>query len=193
MLLIAVTALMAYADTYKLLYVNTETIKIGKKMLMAGDTFADSERIVWSSDKQAFKAQNLTNKKIRVFSPRMMDDSKNIEEYYLKQNQLSTRGRELDELLEDVVEADYCLMDSVRLKTWIDTTDEEYFVLKYTIDGQNYSQRVEGSERFIMLRSTMEGRDVTNNLPEELTVAVWYHFANGTEEVIAEDWTIVFL
>ena len=55
------------ADNYKILLMNTKTIKIGSRVYKKGDTFSDDSIIFWEKDKQALKAQNLTTKEIRLF------------------------------------------------------------------------------------------------------------------------------
>ena len=52
-----------YAEDFKILFVNSESIKIGKAVCKAGDTFNDTERIFWKDGKQAMKVISLETKK----------------------------------------------------------------------------------------------------------------------------------
>ena len=57
----------ATAQDFKVLFVNTGTVRIGGKDLSAGDVFNQSETIQWSDDKQAIKALSLSDNKQYVF------------------------------------------------------------------------------------------------------------------------------
>ena len=74
------------ADNYKILQMNTPSIKIGDQMYKKGDVFSDESEIVWTNDKQAFKAQNLETKEIKLFVGQdfKSKSSKSIKDYYLK-------------------------------------------------------------------------------------------------------------
>ncbi len=186
-------SLSMLADTYKILFVNTEYITIGGKQLKAGDSFEDTDLITWSSDKQAFKAQNIKSKKIKLFVSVQMKDSKSVADYYLKSNILSTRGNERYEHLDDILsDSCYYLLDSVKLKTWIKSTPNDYFMLRYNINGQDYNVKLSGEAEYITLNSDLPGRDTEKNEPSEIEVVFWYHFSNDEEEEIG-NMKIVFV
>ena len=54
LLLLCVTT-TAVAEDFKILFVNTGTIRIGGKDLERGDVFSDSDKIAWTDAKQAVK------------------------------------------------------------------------------------------------------------------------------------------
>ena len=82
------------AEDFKILFLNTDNIKIGKTIHVAGDVFSDSEKIHWKDGKQAMKVISLETKRQYVlvsedFKQRRIKSAK---EYILKNNRLSTRG-----------------------------------------------------------------------------------------------------
>ena len=194
LLLLLISSTMLYADTYKILFINTEGIKIGGKKLNVGDTFSDSDIISWSSAKQAIKVQNLQKHTIRLFTATQMNKSKSISDFYLKTNKLSTRGEDEPNIhLDDVLDAPCYILESLQLVTWIATTKSDYYILKYKIDNQDYSVKLKGEDKLITIDANIPGRDAGKNNPSEITAELWFHFANGQEEQIADEWKLVFV
>ena len=102
------------AVRYKVLYVNSGTVKIGGKTAEAGMVFDETDRIAWSSDRQALKVQNLSNDRVLVIAARSFQkkDSKSLANYLSRVKHLSTRGYEAQMVVADTV----CYMlDSLEL------------------------------------------------------------------------------
>ena len=98
-----IASLLVWADNYKILQMNTPHVKIGKRNCWKGDVFSDKSVIHWEQKKQAFKAQNMKTKEIKLFveTDFSAKGCKTIKDYYLKTNRLSSRGSEgsaLDEI-----------------------------------------------------------------------------------------------
>ena len=51
------------AEDFKILFINTESIKIGKNTCVAGDVFSGGDKILWKDRKQAMKVISLETKK----------------------------------------------------------------------------------------------------------------------------------
>ena len=56
----------AFADDYKILYLSTETIKIGGKTLRKGDTFNDKAVIEWSLQSQSMRIKRINGKGVKI-------------------------------------------------------------------------------------------------------------------------------
>ena len=84
----------AAAQDFKILFVNTGTVKIGGKELSAGDVFNQTDNIQWSNDKQAIKALSLSDNKQYIFVSEDFKERKlkSAKDYLVKTNRLSTRG-----------------------------------------------------------------------------------------------------
>lgn len=121
------------ADNYKILLMNTKTIKIGTRVYKKGDMFSDDSVIFWEKDKQALKAQNLTTKEIRLFAEPEFKakDCKTIKDYYIKNNRLSARagGLTLSDMAEGLTGTFY-LLDTIFIESPmpVDSTDRKSVV-----------------------------------------------------------------
>lgn len=56
----------AFADDYKILYLSTETIKIGGKTLRKGDTFNDKAVIEWTLQSQSMRIKRINGKGVKI-------------------------------------------------------------------------------------------------------------------------------
>ena len=122
------------ANNYKILQMNTPSVKIGNQLCKKGDIFSDEEEIFWHNDKQAFKAQNMETKEIRLFVGQdfKSKSSKSIKYYYLKTAHLSTRGSiiALSDLAEALPDTLY-LCDSITIESPVGMNSDYYYFLKY--------------------------------------------------------------
>lgn len=127
------------ADNYKILLMNTKTIKIGTCVYKKGDTFSDDSVIFWEKDKQAIKAQNLTTKEIRLFAELEFKAKgcKTIKDYYVKNNHLSSRDPILT--LSDMAErlkGTFYLLDTIYIESPMPVDSNRYFYISYNYAGK---------------------------------------------------------
>ena len=54
------------AENYRILYVNTDSVRIGGRMLSAGDIFKETEDIQWTEDLQSIKVIGTDSRQISV-------------------------------------------------------------------------------------------------------------------------------
>lgn len=188
------------AGKLKILFVNTKTINIGGKTLKRGSVFDEKDVIAWSSPNQAIKIEVLATKKVMVMTAKKIKKEKTIADYYLKNNKLSTRGSNYsdDVLYEDekfdTALNDTCyLWDSINYVSWLPTDDDNYFYLKYKIQGCEYVKKLNGNNFQLQLDDIFPGRDSQKNTPKQLTVEVWYHSSTPRKEVFQEKWNIEFI
>lgn len=199
-ILLAFLAMSVNAGKLKILFVNTKTINIGGKTLKRGSVFDEKDVIAWSSPNQAIKVEVLATKKVMVMTAKKMKKEKTIADYYLKSNKLSTRGSNYsdDVLYEDekfdTALNDTCyLWDSINYVSWLPTDDNNYFYLKYKIQGCEYVKKLNGNNFQLQLDDIFPGRDFQRNTPKQLTVEVWYHSSTPRKEVFQEKWNIEFI
>lgn len=200
LVLLAFLAMSVDAGKLKILFVNTKTINIGGKTLKRGSVFDEKDVIAWSSPNQAIKIEVLATKKVMVMTAKKIKKEKNIADYYLKNNKLSTRGSNYsdDVLYEDekfdTALNDTCyLWDSINYVSWLPTDDDNYFYLKYKIQGCEYVKKLNGNNFQLQLDDIFPGRDSQKNTPKQLTVEVWYHSSTPRKEVFQEKWNIEFI
>ena len=180
-------AISIWADQYRILQMNTMSIKIGQRVCKIGDTFSDDDIIYWSVDKQAFKAQNLNSKVIRLFSEPAFrsKDSKTIKDYYLKTNHLSTRGgvisfKDLAWELEDTL----FLYDTLHIPSpkIIDSTSHYY--VAYYLEGQLVHSQLGGYDYDILV-----SRNALSNVEEGNTIIMSLFYSNKkwTKDILVTD------
>ena len=90
---------------YKVLFVNSGTVKIGDRTAKTGMVFDEEERITWSSDRQALKVQNLSNNRLMVIAAKSFQkkESKSLADYLGRVKHLSTRGYSSRMVVTDTV------------------------------------------------------------------------------------------
>ena len=148
--------LVACADHYKILYMNSPTIKIGDRECKTGDVFSDLEIIFWAKDKQAFKAQNTTTKAIRLFAEPdfRQNGSKTVKDYFLRKNHLSTRGAMSLSELETYLADTFFLLDSISVETTEMTDSLHCFLMSYDNEGTVVKKELPGTDgTFFITRS----------------------------------------
>lgn len=84
------------ADTYRILFLNTESIKINGNNLTVGCTFNSNDNISWDNESQAVKVMNLSSNKIMVLTSKDFTNrnSHSIDSYLIYIGHLSTRDAE---------------------------------------------------------------------------------------------------
>lgn len=92
--LLLMVACCAYADRYKVLYVNSSDIKVGGKAIAVGSVFDEKETVRWTSEQQAMKVVNLTTNRVMVFVAKALEkkNASTLYEYLIRNKHLSTRG-----------------------------------------------------------------------------------------------------
>lgn len=184
-------AMNVFSDTYKILFLNTKTITIGGKALKTGDIFDDKQSIAWSSDKQAMKIQNIQSKKVKLLTAKQIENKSSLYDYYAKTNQLSTRGVEIYDHFDSLLEHDLFIADSIMAKSWIDMDTNNYFFLKYNTEDEEKCVKPHHDNKVVLFcRNDFELEDAEE---KDIPVSVWFHFPDGTDEVIQESWMIRFI
>lgn len=120
-----VAAVSLYADTYKVLYVNSKSIIINGKVAKKGLIFNDSDEIRWTSEKQAIRVINLANNKVYLIPAKkyIKNNSKSLlgylESMFHRVNHLSSYGIYSYSLHDEPL----VLLDSILIK--IDETRKD--------------------------------------------------------------------
>lgn len=84
----------AFADSYRVLCVNSERIRVRNRYIRVGDVFNDTDIIEWSSDKQAMKVLNLKNNRVLICTAQSLNKkkSRSIYDYLTSTKRISTRS-----------------------------------------------------------------------------------------------------
>lgn len=177
-----------WADDYKILKMNTPSIKIGKRICKSGDVFSDQDKILWSADKQAIKVQNLKTKEIRLFvgNDFLTKKSTSIKDYYVKTNHLSTRGNmmTLDEFAEQLPDTLY-LWDDITMELPFAPEDSSFFFIAYKDkNGSDRKSMLETADDSITVSRQSFGAEEDR---DEITVSFHFHDGLYGEDSVLKD------
>lgn len=127
-----IIVVFAWSEKYKILQMNTATVKIGKRICKQGDKFSDTSVIYWSKEKQAIKAQNIKTKEIRWFtqSEFQSKNCKTITDYFVKNKRASSRDGlgSIKEMFHDT----FYLSDTITFSLY----KKRSYYIKYQYKGE---------------------------------------------------------
>ena len=151
------------ADNYKILQMNTSSVKIGNELLKVGDVFSDDSTIFWSDDKQAIKAMNQQTMEIKLFVAKSFKDNEanSIKDYFIKNSRLSTRGGpSFSDLTEELSDTLY-LYDNIEVDSPIRIDSISSYIVSYELDGKKEWRSLMSTDKtFFFSRELFEkGRD----------------------------------
>lgn len=184
----------AFADDFKILFINSGSLNVGGKDRNVGDIIDDRSNIVWKSDRQAVKVQNVKDKTIKVLSSLQQKKLgyKNIFEFVSRTKRLSTRGDGLMDMdgLEEYLNNTFYLLDFEVVESMLETSANSYFQVEFTVDGKHYSKKLKGDAKSFTLEASVF--DVNGARNKEVPVKVVYHDENG-DELITDRMFVVVL
>ena len=173
------------ADNYKILQMNTTSIKIGEQLCKVGDVFSDESEIQWDDSKQAIKAQNLMTKEIRLFVSQdfKAKNSKTIKEYYLNTAHLSTRGSiiALSDLAESLPDTLY-LCDTISIESPVGMNSDYYYFIKCKANDLIMDKPLKFEKRNIIIDKSLFGDSLNS---EDVLVSLFFKLRG--ENVLVKD------
>lgn len=184
-----IISMLIWADNYKILQLNTSYVKIGKRNCSKGDVFSDKSIIYWGQKKQAFKAQNVKTKEIRLFveSEFSAKGCKTIKDYYLKTNHLSSRGSE-PSALDEIPDTLY-LCDSVIIEMPAVMDSTHYCYIVYDNDNEKMQKHLSYKDQTLIFDKSLFEERIKE---KDIHLSLLYH--TPEEEFLLKDsLTIVFI
>lgn len=194
--ILALVAVTARPDEFKILYLTTPTITIGGRTLKAGDTFAGSAHIAWSAPRQAMKVMNTATKKQSLVVADKFTGSKSadMDSYFVASKQLSTRQGELINTLElgVVLGQQHYMLDSIEVSTSLPVDDSRFFFASYDYNGETINKKLKcenGMLTFDRSLFTIDGKVIE---PFDVTLTVWYMDRGaGNKTLVTDKMTIL--
>ena len=181
-----------WADNYKILQMNTKTIKIGNRIYKKGDVFSEDSVIHWSNEKQALKVQNTGTKKIHLFVGQAFQkkQSKTIKDYYIKNNRLSARSFGLEDM-KDMLHDTFYLLDTIKIEKTLPVDSTRFFYISFLEGGKNVRRILPMQDDELMIvRSLFLKADTTS----EINVSMLYTCKGIDEDyLITDSMKIVFI
>jgi hypothetical protein len=166
------------AEDFKILFINTESIKIGKTTRVAGDVFSDAEKIYWKDGKQAMKVLSLDTKKqyVLVSEDFRQRKLKSAKDFIVKNNRLSTRGignlSSVAALLGDRI---YWLNPTL-ITIEYEPEEGEFFFLK----AKDEEIKLDMDGQQLILDERIWGASV----PSQIETDLYFHYKDGENELV---------
>ena len=184
-ILAILTSVSIRAEEFKILFLNTGSIKIGKNTCVAGDVFSDAEKIFWKDGKQAMKVISLESKKqyVLVSEDFKQKKVKSTKDFIVKNNRLSTRGiGNLATVASQVGEKVYWLNPTL-ITIDYEPDDDEYFFLKVR-DEEIRLEMV--NQQLVLDEHIWE-----ENNPSPAEVDLYFHYKDGGNELVSSGILII--
>ena len=166
------------AEDFKILFVNTESIKIDNKTCVAGDVFSDAGKIYWKDGKQAMKVISLDTKTqyVMVSEDFKLRKLKSAKDFIVKYHRLSTRGiGDLSSVASLIGKKIYWL-DPTLIKIEFKPEDGEYFFL--TAGDEKIKLDMDDQQLVLDERIWPEAN------PVPIETDLYFHFKNGDEQLV---------
>lgn len=181
------------ADNYKILQMNTPSVKIGNKLYKTGDVFPDSDPISWANDKQAIKAMNLSTKQIKLFAAKVFKDieAKSIKDYFLKNSHLSTRGGVVtfSDLTEELSDTIY-LYESVQIESPVKIDSISSYLISYEQNGIKKWRTLMSTDMYFYISRELFGENIDGG---KYTLTLYFRKKGMEDFVITSNAIVVLL
>lgn len=182
-----------FADDYKILQMNTPSVKIGKQLCKTGDVFSDDSPILWSNDKQAIKAMNLKTKQIKLFAAKVFNDidAKSVKDYFFKNSHLSTRGSlvSFSDLAEELSDTIY-LYDMAQVESPVKIDSISSYLISYEQNGEMMWRTLASTDKYFFI--CRELFDESDN-QAEYTLTLYFRKKGFEDYIISDDVNVVLL
>ena len=167
------------AEDFKILFVNTESIKIGNNTCVAGDVFSDSGKIYWKNSKQAMKVISLDTKTQYVmvsedFKERKLKSAK---DYMIKYHRLSTRGIGSLSSVASVIGDRLYWLNPTLIKIDFLPEEGEYFFL---LTPDNEIIKLEIDDQQLVIDERIWGEAI----PFPIETDLYFHYKDGEDKLV---------
>ena len=190
--LLLVLCIPVHADDYKIVQMNTNSIKIGNSICKQGDVFSDNDNIIWTNENQAMKAMNLKTKQIRLFVAKqfMKINARSIKHYFIKNVNLSTRGElssfsELEKMLSDTL----YLYDTMPVESPVMIDSLSSYTISYFDGGKKWRNLMSTDDTFYLSRELFE---VDDNM-KTFNITLYFRTKGKDDYLITDKLNVVIL
>lgn len=168
------------AQNLKILWLNHPQIWINGQLAKVGDVFNEKATIKWFRDKQAMKVMDIENGKRYLMVARPSEKRElSVLEILTRINHLSTHGPE-DEIqesfdaLENSIQSQYDLLDSIAIPTDIPVNDNCYFLGSYKYGDTRITKRLKFVDKHIIIDKTLFNVDNKVLDPRDISLRIDY-------------------
>lgn len=175
------------SGNYKILYLNSQRIKINEAFAKVGDTFSDNTIIQWAEDRQAMKVVDMdTNKRYLMVAKLEEGNALTAYDILTRNKHLSTHdgGVEIQDKflkLEMSIADEYDLLDSIELPTEIKVDEKHYFLGSYKYGDTRMTKNLKHDGKSIIIDKTLFWVNGKRLTPCDITLRICY--VDGNEDI----------
>ncbi len=148
------------ADNYKILYLNSNQIKINGKPAKVGQNFNEKAVITWSEDRQAMKVIE-TNSHVRYLMVARLSEGNELTAF-----QILTRNKHLSThddsatannimQLKAALSNNYDLLDAIEIPTKLKQDDSHYFLCTFQYGDTKLIKKLTGNNNMLVIDKTI--------------------------------------
>lgn len=176
-LLFICSTMSIYAD-YRIVFLNTPTIRINGKELRLNDTFNPEASVEWRSDRQAMKIVDTSTgeQRLLVASQYRKSKSTSVSDFIAGVKHLSSRGNGPQTIssLRIILNNHFFYTDSIRVESQIPTDDKRFFYVSYFYNGEEINKLVPNESGSFTISNDIFEIDGSPIDPFETTLNVYY-------------------
>ena len=177
-------------ERYKILFLNTGTVKVGNRILSVGDTLLSNQRISWSNEKQAMKVLEVNSKiqRVLVANKNMLKSKSSIEDVLLSKHSLSTRDGALNSIfqLKEYLGGEILLTDSYKLDVSFTVDEQHYFFVAYQYNNELIYKKLPVQQNSFIIDRSIFVIDGTLITAFSTPIRIYYQNADSREMVSDE-------
>jgi hypothetical protein len=163
---------------YRIVFLNTPSIKINGKPLKINDKFSPFARVDWTSPKQAMKIVDTETgeQKLLVASQYLKAKAKNVGSYIKGVKHLSSRGVGTANVvaLRAALTDNFFFTDSLKIETKFPTDHQRFFYISYNYNGEEINKMIPNDKGAFTISDdifTIDGKKIP---PFETTISLYY-------------------
>lgn len=148
------------ADNYKILYLNSNQIKINGKPAKVGQNFNEKAVITWSEDRQAMKVIE-TNSHVRYLMVARLSEGNELTAF-----QILTRNKHLSThddsatannimQLKAALSNNYDLLDAIEIPTKLKQDNSHYFLCTFQYGDTKLIKKLTGNNNMLVIDKTI--------------------------------------
>ncbi len=178
-------------DTYRIVFLNTDSVCIGGKMLKVNDLFNSGDKINWTQGHRTIiKVVNTKTLTQHVIVSEKANNGKSLSSIFKnKNNHLSTRGgTKLNVIsLQKILSNELILIDSLSFNTTLHTDATHYFYISYKYNGETINKKLIGSSNALVIDYNIYTIDSIKIRPLPINVNVYYYNQDNSERTLIKE------
>lgn len=198
--ILCMLSLTAYADEYKVIYVNHGKVMVNKRAMTAGMVFDSDSSITWTEEGQLVKVMNCTTRRLQIITSESMlkSGASSLNDLLTQKKTLSSReGLPASQwAMANVLKGQNALFQEIRLKCLIPISEDRFYFAQYEWNDEVVNKKLRAEKDssdnyYFILDSELYRIDGVQHAPFDLTMQLFLYDAkpggDATTSIVAED------